>query len=77
VGQDAKNSDKMVLQLYQGGIGLPNRDYYFNNDAHSVAIRTDYQQKHLPIIYKMAGLTQDKVLAASNADLQHRKVPGR
>src|SRR5579863_1340343 len=48
VGQDPKNSDKMMVQLGQAGIGLPNRDYYFNTDKHSVDIRTDYQQKHLP-----------------------------
>lgn len=65
VGQDAKNSSKNMLQLYQGGIGLPNRDYYFNTDAHSVEIRNDYQQKHLPIIYKLSGLTSDAALAAT------------
>jgi len=27
VGQDAKNSSKNIVQLRQGGIGLPNRDY--------------------------------------------------
>jgi putative endopeptidase len=56
VGQDAKNSDENLLQLYQGGIGLPNRDYYFNTDEHSVALRNDYQQKHLPAVYKLMGL---------------------
>jgi len=65
VGQDAKNSDKNLLQLYQGGIGLPNRDYYFNTDAHSVAIRTDYQKTHLPIVYKLAGLSGGDALAAA------------
>lgn len=65
IGQDAKNSNKNMLQLYQGGIGLPNRDYYFNTDAHSVEIRNDYQQKHLPIIYKLSGLTSDAALAAT------------
>jgi len=65
VGQDSKNSDKNMLQLYQGGIGLPNRDYYFNSDAHSVAIRDDYQQKHLPIMYKLSGLNADAAIAAS------------
>jgi len=65
VGQDAKNSGKNMLQLYQGGIGLPNRDYYFNTDAHSVEIRTDYLQKHLPIIYKLSGLSADGAQAAS------------
>jgi len=56
VGQDAKNSSKMMLQMWQSGIGLPNRDYYFNKDEHSVAIRNDYQQKHLPALFKLAGL---------------------
>lgn len=66
-GQDSKNSEKIVLQLVQSGIGLPNRDYYFNNDEHSVAIRNDYQQKHLPTIFKLAGLEPG---AAANATKQ-------
>lgn len=66
VGQDSKNSAKIMLQLWQGGIGLPNRDYYFNKDQHSIDIRTDYQQKHLPIVYKLAGLNADAATAASN-----------
>jgi len=64
-GQDSKNSEKIVLQLNQSGIGLPNRDYYFNTDAHSVAVRTDYQQKHLPAIFKLAGLQPDAAIAAT------------
>ena len=32
INQDAKYSDKMALYLYQSGLGLPNRDYYFNTD---------------------------------------------
>ncbi len=66
VGQDAKNSSKMLLQLGQDGIGLPNRDYYFNTDQHSVDIRTDYQQKHLPTVFKLAGLNDATASAASN-----------
>jgi len=65
VGQDAKNSGKNMLQLYQGGIGLPSRDYYFNTDQHSSDIRTDYQEKHLPIVYKLSGLSSDEAIAAS------------
>ncbi|ASU32427.1 M13 family metallopeptidase [Mucilaginibacter xinganensis] len=65
IGQDAKNSNKNLLQLYQGGIGLPSRDYYFNTDAHSVDIRTDYQLKHLPIIFKLSGLNSGEAIAAS------------
>ncbi len=65
VTQDAKNSSKMVLELDQSGIGLPNRDYYFNTDPHSVTIRTDYQQKHLPTVYKLSGLDDNTATAAS------------
>ncbi|WP_295716484.1 M13 family metallopeptidase [Mucilaginibacter sp.] len=64
-GQDSKNSDKIMLQLGQSGIGLPNRDYYFNKDAHSVTVRTDYQQKHLPTIFKLGGLSADAANAAA------------
>jgi len=72
-GQDDKNSSKIVLQLYQSGIGLPNRDYYFNTDAHSVDIRTDYQQKHLPVLFKLMGLTPDAATAASNKTYELEK----
>jgi putative endopeptidase len=73
VGQDAKNSNKNLLQLSQGGIGLPSRDYYFNTDAHSVEIRTDYQQKHLPIIFKLSGLSSGEAIAASNKTYELEK----
>jgi putative endopeptidase len=64
-GQDDRNSEKIVMQLYQSGIGLPNRDYYFNTDEHSVTLRNDYQQKHLPQLYKLLGLSPDAALAAT------------
>ncbi len=64
-GQDAKNSGKIVLQLGQDGIGLPDRDYYFNTDAHSIIVRNDYQQKHLPTLFKLMGLQPDAATAAT------------
>jgi len=63
--QDPKNSAKIVMQLGQDGIGLPDRDYYFNTDEHSVAIRNDYQQKHLPIVFKLSGMTEAQAAAAT------------
>ncbi|MBC6699834.1 M13 family metallopeptidase [Hymenobacter puniceus] len=42
VAQDAKNSEKMALYLSQAGLGLPNRDYYFNKDARTANIRKEY-----------------------------------
>lgn len=43
VGQDDKNSDLMAYQLNQGGLGMPNRDYYFNTDTITSRVRTAYQ----------------------------------
>jgi putative endopeptidase len=65
ISQDSKNSAKMMLTLWQDGIGLPNRDYYFNNDVHSTNIRNDYQQKHLPNVFKLAGLNEATAAAAT------------
>ncbi|MFN8296397.1 MAG: M13 family metallopeptidase [Chitinophagales bacterium] len=47
VYQDMKNSEVNALYISQGGLGLPNRDYYFNKDARTVKIVTDYKTKHL------------------------------
>lgn len=40
--QDAKNSTSVIGGAYQGGLGLPDRDYYFKNDAASQEIRKNY-----------------------------------
>ena len=39
---DAKDSDRDIAQLRQGGLGLPDRDYYLNDDDKSKAIRAEY-----------------------------------
>jgi len=41
--QDAKNSTKIAAQLWQAGIGMPNRDYYFKEDERTQKIRTAYK----------------------------------
>jgi len=44
IGQDAKNSEVIAYQLWQGGLGMPNREYYFNTDARTLAVRKAYQE---------------------------------
>jgi putative endopeptidase len=41
-GQDFKDSTKVIGQLGQGGLGLPDRDYYSNTDDHSKKLRDQY-----------------------------------
>ena len=60
VSQDAKNSSKMMLQLGQAGLGLPNRDYYFKTDARTVKIRTDYTTNHLPAMLRLTGYDEQQ-----------------
>ena len=54
VYNDLINSDKMSLYLSQGGLGLPNRDYYFNNDERSANIRKEYLN-HIAIMLEYVG----------------------
>ena len=54
IGQDDKISTKYALFLGQGGLGLGNRDYYFNTDEPTVKIRTEYV-KHLQAMLKLIG----------------------
>jgi len=42
VVQDDKNSDVMAFRMDQGGLGLPEREYYFNTDSSTTNIRNAY-----------------------------------
>ncbi|GAB3635314.1 M13 family metallopeptidase [Hymenobacter arcticus] len=64
VSQDDKNSDKMALYLYQSGLGLPNRDYYFNTDTRTKNIRRAYV-RHVANTFKLLG--QDSATANANS----------
>jgi putative endopeptidase len=39
--QDEKNSNMVIAQIYQGGLGLPDRDYYLSDDPRSKEIRAN------------------------------------
>jgi len=72
-GQDDRNSAKIVLQLYQSGLGLSNRDYYFATDEHTLAVRDDYQQKHVPALFKFLGYTDAAAKAATKKTYELEK----
>jgi len=54
VGQDEKQSDQYAVYLFQGGISLPDRDYYFKPDASTKAIRTAFVN-YMTNTFKMLG----------------------
>lgn len=65
VAQDAKKSDVMAYNLWQGGLGLPEREYYFKLDSATVNIRNQYV-KYMTKILTMSG--EDATVAASSAN---------
>lgn len=63
VAQDDKHSDEMAVQFTQGGLGMPNRDFYFNTDARTTKVREAYK------IYLLKTLTHiDSANAQKDAD---------
>lgn len=54
VRQDEKISSQMIVALMQGGLGLPERDYYSNTDTRTLEIRNAYQQ-HIQNMLVLAG----------------------
>ena len=64
---DFKNSSVNIAQLYQGGLGMPDRDYYLNEDAKMQETRKQYIQH----ISKMMQLLGDE---AAKADQEAEKI---
>ncbi|MEH8019051.1 peptidase M13 [Rheinheimera muenzenbergensis] len=62
VNNDAKNSTEYAVYLGQGGLGLPDRDYYFKDDEASQKILTAYQQ-YLKDMFSLAGYADAEAAA--------------
>ena len=64
IGADAKDSNKNVLYLGPGGLGLPDRDYYVSEDKDS----KEKREKYVTHVSKMLQYIGDsKDVAATNA----------
>ena len=63
-GQDPKNSEVVVPQIYQGGLSLPDRDYYVKDDPRSKSIREEFV-KHVTTMFNLYGM--DEKSAKANA----------
>ena len=60
---DDKNPDAYSINLNQGGLGLPDRDYYLSADKAEVATRTAYKQ-YLADMLTLAGMDDADARAA-------------
>ena len=59
---DAKDSRMQIAGTDQGGLGLPDRDYYLKTDAKSVELRTAYLD-HMTKMFTLMGETPAKAAA--------------
>lgn len=64
-GQDDKNSEQIAYQLGQGGLGMPNRDYYFNTDERTLGVKKAYQQYMRSSLQR---LVNDSIATVKTAD---------
>ncbi len=63
--QDQKNTEMVIAYLWQGGLGLTDRDYYLSDDGRSKELCTEYV-KHLVKMFQLMG--DDSVSAQKSAD---------
>jgi putative endopeptidase len=69
VGQDDKDSSKQIAEIYQGGISLPDRDYYIVDSARFKAIRAQYIE-HLNKMFTLAGDSPDQAAKEAAAVME-------
>jgi len=85
--QDFDDATKVVAAADQGGLGLPDRDYYFKDDAKSVETRQQYLA-HVQKTFELLGestaqaaadaktvMEMETALAKSSMDLVKRRDP--
>ncbi|MDD3079900.1 MAG: M13 family metallopeptidase [Paludibacter sp.] len=69
IGQDDKISSKYAINLFQGGLSLPDRSYYLDNDARSKNIREKFTE-YITNIFEIMGYEQIKADAAAKKILK-------
>lgn len=63
---DEKNSTKNLLQIYQSGLTLGNRDYYLSDDENNRNIREKYVG-HIGRMFSLAGFDEESAKKASES----------
>jgi len=56
---DAKDSSSYAIHIWQNGLNLPDKDYYFNEAERFVNLRTGYVA-HIENMYNLAGMNNGK-----------------
>lgn len=64
VGPDDKNVTQQICQFGQGGLGMPDRDYYFDKDERTAKIREAYKAYQVKLLGLMG---EDDATATKDA----------
>lgn len=64
ISPDDKNVTQEICQIYQGGLGMPDRDYYFDKDPRTTKIRDAYK---LYLVKMFSLMGEDKATAEKDA----------
>jgi putative endopeptidase len=70
VAPDFNGSQHYTAYMLQGGIVLPDREYYLSDNEHMRTLRTQYQA-HVAAMLKLAGFTDPEARAARIFELEH------
>ncbi len=65
---DLKNSEDMAYTVWQGGLGLPDRDYYLKDDSANASIRKAYRI-HIARMLSMMGIDSSTASASASSVL--------
>ena len=63
---DPKNADMVIMHLFQGGLSLPDRDYYFGDENQEMR---DKYVEHVTNMFKLVGEDADAAAAKAKAIL--------
>lgn len=65
IGPDNKNSAINIAHAYQGGIGLPDRDYYFKTDSATLHVQQAYKA-YISTLFRLTGSSSAEATRAAN-----------
>ncbi|MBN1204746.1 MAG: M13 family metallopeptidase [Myxococcaceae bacterium] len=71
VSEDLNEPSRYAAYLFQGGLGLPDRDYYLEDNAKLAEIRQKYQQ-HLAAMLRLAGSADAEARAHRIFELERK-----
>ena len=70
VAPDFSGSEHYTAYLLQGGLTLPDREYYLSDNEHMRTLRTEYQA-HVAAMLKLAGFSDPEARAKRTFELEH------